>query len=61
MGYVSSCSLRDVARFIKVLYWMADFLKMYNSESAKYKLDLSIACPCLAFYIIYCVRLPLNH
>ncbi|KAL4476130.1 hypothetical protein ABPG74_009863 [Tetrahymena malaccensis] len=60
MGYQSACSLRDVSRFTKLLFWFIKFLT--NCRKFELKIlddDFQNICLYLSFYINYCVRLPL--
>ncbi|EAR87839.2 hypothetical protein TTHERM_00006030 (macronuclear) [Tetrahymena thermophila SB210] len=60
MGYQSACSLRDVSRFTKLLFWFIKFLtKCRKFELKIFDQDFQNICLYLSFYINYCVRLPL--
>ncbi|EAR87838.2 AAA domain, dynein subfamily protein (macronuclear) [Tetrahymena thermophila SB210] len=60
MGYQSACSLRDVSRFTKLLFWFIKFLtKCRQFELKILDKDFQSTCLYLSFYINYCVRLPL--
>ncbi|KAL4499723.1 hypothetical protein ABPG72_017263 [Tetrahymena utriculariae] len=60
MGYQSACSLRDVSRFTKLLFWFIKFLtKCRNFELRISDKEFQNICLYLSFYINYCVRLPL--
>ncbi|KAL4476127.1 hypothetical protein ABPG74_009860 [Tetrahymena malaccensis] len=58
MGYQSACSLRDVSRFNKLLFWFVKNLQTFQSFGLKI-LSITDYAICLSFYINYAVRLPL--
>ncbi|KAL4476131.1 hypothetical protein ABPG74_009864 [Tetrahymena malaccensis] len=60
MGYESACSLRDVSRFIKLLFWFIKFLSKFRQFDLQISDgDFQNTCIYLSFYINYCIRLPL--
>ncbi|EAR87834.2 AAA domain, dynein subfamily protein (macronuclear) [Tetrahymena thermophila SB210] len=58
MGYQSACSLRDVSRFSKILFWFIKNLQIFQSYGLKIPSITDYAI-CLSFFINYAVRLPL--
>ncbi|KAL4499726.1 hypothetical protein ABPG72_017266 [Tetrahymena utriculariae] len=58
MGYQSACSLRDVSRFNKLLFWFIKNLQVFQSFGLKIQ-SITDYAVCLSFFINYAVRLPL--